>query len=233
MVEDSDDDKPVLAAVMKIKAMKQEVDTSKVKDVAEEKEKKIANGTKAAVGAVNKPSSSSDKPSREKSSSSAAEKAPVVSKTSKLKVVVKTEVIEDKSTADENATEVPKKKRKGPDSEDDLPISELMKRITRQKRVFKVKEEDKKEEEEDEEDEEADDDVPEKKKAPRPVADKNINVPPGLGSEFYLTKKGTVIESVIFGILVDLLRTVCHLKRFGSLKKHFSYSVPCFCMGRV
>ena len=215
MVEDSDDDKPVLAAVMKIKAMKQEVDTSKVKDVAEEKEKKIANGTKAAVGAVNKPSSSSDKPSREKSSSSAAEKAPVVSKTSKLKVVVKTEVIEDKSTADENATEVPKKKRKGPDSEDDLPISELMKRITRQKRVSKVKEEDKKEEEEDEE---ADDDVPEKKKAPRPVADKNINVPPGLGSEFYLTKKGTVIESVIFGILVDLLRTVYHPKRFGSLK---------------
>jgi hypothetical protein len=230
MVEDSDDDKPVLAAVMKSKAMKQEVDTSKAKDVAEEKEKKIANGTKAAVGAVNKPSNSSDKPSREKSSSSAAEKAPVVSKTSKLKVVVKTENIEDKSAADENATEVPKKKRKGPDSEDDLPISELMKRITRQKRVFKVKEEDKKEEEEDEE---ADDDVPEKKKAPRPVADKNINVPPGLGSEFYLTKKGTVIESVIFGILVDLLRTVCHLKRFGSLKKHFSYSVPSYCMGRV
>jgi hypothetical protein len=221
MVEDSDDDKPVLAAVMKSKAMKQEVENSKVKDVAEEKEKKTANGTKDAVVAVSKPSSSSDKPSREKSSSSTAEKDPVSSKTSKLKNVVKTEDIEDKSTADVKATEASKKRKaKTADSEDDLPISELMKRVTQQKRVVvTVKVEGKKvKKEEDEEEDEADEEVPEKKRAPRAVAEKNSNVPPGLGSEFYLTKKGSVNDSVICGILVDVLRTMCHPKLFGSLE---------------
>jgi hypothetical protein len=204
MVEDSDDDKPVLAAIMKSKAIKQEVDNRKVKDVADEKEKKTANGTKAAVVAVSKSSSSSDKPSREKSSSSTAEKDPAASKTSKQKTVVKTEDIGDKSTADVKAIEASKKRKaKAADSDDDLPIAELMKRVTQQKRVaVKVKVEGKKDkkEEEDEEEQEADEEVPEKKKTPRPVADKNSNVPPGLGSEFYLTKKGTVNDSVIWAI---------------------------------
>jgi hypothetical protein len=235
MVEDSDDDKPVLAAVMKSKAMKQEVENSKVKDVAEDKEKKTANGTKSAVVAVSKPSSSSDRPSREKSSSSTAEKDPVSSKTSKLKTVVKTEDIEDKSTTDVKATEASKKRKaKSADSEDDLPISELMKRVTQQKRVVvQVKVEgkkDKKEAEEEDEDE-ADEEVPEKKRAPRTVAEKNSSVPPGLGSEFYLTKKGSVNDSVTCGILVDVLRTMCHPKLFGSLENVstlFADGVICF-----
>lgn len=199
MADDSDDDKPVLAAVMKSKAIKQEMDAGKVKDAAEEKEKKIANGTKAAAAAVQKPSSSSDKPPSEKSSSSADEKAPVASKTNKLKTVVKTEDTGDKSTAAVKASETSnKRKSKAPDSEDDLPISELMRRLRRQKKVVNVKVEGENGEKEDDEDQEGDEDVPEKKKAPRAVADKNSNVPPGVGSEFYLTKKGTMSESVIW-----------------------------------
>lgn len=190
MVEDSDDDKPVLAAVMRSKAIKQEVDASKAIDATEEKAKKVANGTKAAAVAAMKPTSSSAKSASDRSSSSKADKAPVVSKTSKSMSIVKTEKIEVDSTAAKMAIEASKKLVEKPvDSEDDLPISQLMKKITAIKRPHpqdRIKLEAKKD------DEDADEDVPQKKKAARPVADKNSNAPPSLGSEFYQTRKGTV-----------------------------------------
>ena len=185
--DDSDDDKPILMTLLKSKADKLASATAKIKLEGAEAIKISENAiktesTKSDALSTSKSSSSSSVTSSDKASAAEVRKAP--EETSKSKTTKK-------------STE---------DSDDDLPISELMKRRLRivvkaesksksesapatkpssSSKKIKVEESDKGKKKIEEKKKEP---VAEKKSSTDRSSDKAI--PPGLGSEFYETKKG-------------------------------------------
>ena len=158
MADDSDDDKPVLMAVMKMNSAKndEEKKNTAVTVVKEEKNTIVKKVREESNGAI-KASSSSSKSTRDnpsKTSPTAKKIKPV------LKADIKLEELSD----------------------DDLPISSLMKKrtstpvaVARPVKKAKVEE------------------PPPPKKSNNVAPAKLAAIPPGIGAEFYQTKKGATL----------------------------------------
>ena len=161
MVEDSDDDKPVLMAVMKMNSAKSEEDKKKkvvpLEAIVKVEKNAVVKKVKEEPNGVVKASSSSSKPSRDsslKTSPTNKKSKPVPKPTIKLEEV----------------------------SDDDLPISSLMKKrtsipvaVARPVKKAKVEE------------------SPPPKKSNNVASVKLAAIPPGIGAEFYQTKKGATL----------------------------------------
>ena len=161
MVEESDDDKPVLAAVMKMNSAKSDEDKKDLvvplEPIVKQEKNALLKKIREEANGTTKASSSSSKPSRDSSSKT----SPTVKKSKPApKPTIKLEEVSD----------------------DDLPISSLMKKrtsipvaVARPVKKAKVEEPQ----------------PPKKSNNVAPV--KVAAIPPGIGAEFYQTKKGATM----------------------------------------